>query len=53
MGNLNNAGLTNLSKKEIKMISGGYVLYTEDILHAINWAYTQFKEGVDDGYNNR
>lgn len=50
MNNLNKIGVIELNKCELKSTDGGLILVSKDF---IQWAYTEFKKGLDDGYNGR
>lgn len=54
MNNMNAIGLQELTSNEIKSTNGGVILFHyKDLIEAYNYVYTQFKKGVDDGYNGR
>lgn len=56
MDNLQAMSLTQLDEDEIQSTEGG-IMFTLVSLKltadAIDWAYTEYKKGVADGYNNR
>lgn len=51
MENLNKVGMIELSESELHLIDGGLLI--GNFGGFFHWAYTEFKKGLDDGYNGR
>lgn len=51
MKNLNEIGVIELNKNELNHTDGGALILVS--IELIQWAYTEFKKGVDDGYNGK
>lgn len=51
MGKLNEIGVIELNKNELTYTDGGGLILVS--IDLFKWAYTEFKKGVDDGYNGK
>ncbi|HKK45241.1 MAG TPA: hypothetical protein VJ964_06960 [Balneolaceae bacterium] len=53
MDNLNDMGIISLKINELQTIDGGVLIgnFSSDMIMFFQWAYTEYKKGLDDGLN--
>ncbi|MFH5832287.1 hypothetical protein ACG2F4_01410 [Halalkalibaculum sp. DA3122] len=50
MENLSSVGVIELSQEEMIKTDGGLIMFNVEL---IQWAYSEFKKGVHDGYYDK